>query len=117
MSAWVGTQAHALDGVLGGTRLIACAEQAVTCITYPPPSYRLFLSAEPPPALERPLPISLLQASIKLTNEPPEGLKANLKRAYNNYTEEMLEGCAKQAEFRWAAWTWAAGGGACVWQT
>ena len=36
---------------------------------------RLFLSADPPPALERPLPISILQASIKLTNEPPEGLK------------------------------------------
>jgi hypothetical protein len=36
---------------------------------------RLFLSAEPPPILERPLPISLLQNCIKLTNEPPEGLK------------------------------------------
>jgi len=69
----------------------------------PPPRTqpRLFLSAEPPPALERPLPISLLQNSIKLTNEPPEGLKANLRRAYANFTEEMLESCAKQAEFRW----------------
>ena len=38
--------------------------------------HRLFLSAEPPPLLERQLPISLLQNSIKLTNEPPEGLKA-----------------------------------------
>jgi hypothetical protein len=57
---------------------------------------RLFLSAEPPPSLERGLPISLLQASIKLTNEPPEGLKANLKRAYNCFSEDVLEGCAKQ---------------------
>lgn len=57
---------------------------------------RLFLSAEPPPLLERALPISLLQNSIKLTNEPPEGLRANLKRAYGQYNEEMLEGCAKQ---------------------
>lgn len=39
------------------------------------PDFRLFLSAEPPPALEKGLPISLLQNSIKLTNEPPEGLK------------------------------------------
>lgn len=57
---------------------------------------RLFLSAEPPPLLERALPISLLQNSIKLTNEPPEGLRANLRRAYGQYNEELLEGCAKQ---------------------
>ena len=37
--------------------------------------HRLFLSAEPPPALEKGLPISLLQNCIRLTNEPPEGLK------------------------------------------
>ena len=93
------------------------------------PACRLFLSAEPPPLLERPLPISLLQNSIKLTNEPPEGLKvfwicntlhaklasqqagynqhhspllrqANLRRAYGQFSEELMEGCAKQAEFR-----------------
>ena len=62
--------------------------------------FRLFLSAEPPPALEKGLPISLLQNSIKLTNEPPEGLKANLRRAYCQFNEEMLESCAKQAEYR-----------------
>ena len=62
--------------------------------------FRLFLSAEPPPGLERGLPISLLQNSIKLTNEPPEGLKPNLLRAYGNFNEEMLESCAKQQEFR-----------------
>ena len=39
--------------------------------------FRLFLSAEPPPILERGLAISLLQNSIKLTNEPPEGMKQN----------------------------------------
>ncbi|CAD7696266.1 unnamed protein product [Ostreobium quekettii] len=62
--------------------------------------FRLFLSAEPPPLLEKPLPISLLQNSIKLTNEPPEGLKPNLRRAYSQFSEEILESCAKQAEFR-----------------
>ena len=40
--------------------------------------HRLFLSAEAPPALEKGLPISLLQNCIKLTNEPPEGLKVRL---------------------------------------
>jgi dynein heavy chain len=65
--------------------------------------FRLFLSAEPPPGLEKGLPISLLQNSIKLTNEPPEGLQANLTRAWNNFNEEILEGCAKQGEFRCAS--------------
>jgi dynein heavy chain len=69
------------------------------------PDFRLFLSAEPPPSLERPLPISLLQNSIKLTNEPPEGLKANLTRAYGLFSEDILESCAKQTEFRWG-WAW-----------
>lgn len=64
------------------------------------PDFRLFLSAEPPPILERGLPISLLQNSIKLTNEPPEGLQANLRRAYLNFSEEIMESCSKQAEFR-----------------
>jgi dynein heavy chain len=61
---------------------------------------RLFLSAEPPPALERPLPLGLLQACVKLTNEPPEGLRPNLARAYGALPEDLLEGCAKQGEFR-----------------
>jgi len=63
-------------------------------------NFRLFLSAEAPPALEKGLPISLLQNSIKLTNEPPEGLKPNLIKAYASFTEDMMEGCAKPTEFR-----------------
>jgi len=62
--------------------------------------FRLFLSAEPPPSLERGLPISLLKNSIKLTNEPPQGMHPNLKRAFTNFTDEMVDSCAKQAEFK-----------------
>ncbi|CAG9462750.1 unnamed protein product [Pedinophyceae sp. YPF-701] len=62
--------------------------------------FRLFISAEPPPALERGLPISLLQQSIKLTNEPPEGLKANLLRAHHCFSDEIVEASSKQAELR-----------------
>ena len=62
--------------------------------------FRLFLSAEPPPSLEKPLAISLLQNSIKLTNEPPQGMKANLVRAYGAFSDDVFEACAKQVEFK-----------------
>ena len=63
-------------------------------------NFRLFLSAEPPPSLERGLPISLLQNSIKLTNEPPEGMVPNLKRAWLNFSEDMFENCSKPSEMK-----------------
>ena len=36
-------------------------------------------------------PISLLQASIKYTNEPPQGMRAGLKRTYSTVTQRQLE--------------------------
>jgi hypothetical protein len=62
--------------------------------------FRLFLSAEPPPGLEQGLPISLLKNSIKLTNEPPQGILQNLKRAFVNFTDEIVDSCAKQVGVR-----------------
>jgi dynein heavy chain len=46
--------------------------------------FRVFLSAEPSDLL----PIGLLERSIKLTNEPPTGLKPNLKRAFATLLEK-----------------------------
>ena len=60
------------------------------------PAFRLFLSAEPHDSI----PISILQACVKLTNEPPEGMQANVKRSINYFNDEMLEECSKQAEFK-----------------
>ena len=64
------------------------------------PDFQLFLSAEPPPSLERPLPPSLLQTCVKLSNEPPQGLRANLARAWAQFDDDALDGCARQAEYR-----------------
>ena len=36
-------------------------------------------------------PINLLQISIKFTNEPPQGLRAGLKRTYNWFTQDILD--------------------------
>eukprot|EP00762_Andalucia_godoyi_P000343 ANDGO_03199.mRNA.1 Dynein beta chain len=58
--------------------------------------FRLFLSAEPSPKI----PMGILQRSIKLTNEPPQGVKANMTRAFLAFSEEIWENSSKQAEFK-----------------
>ncbi|KAJ3220317.1 hypothetical protein HK099_004389 [Clydaea vesicula] len=65
------------------------------------PDFRVFLSAEPAgdPAYHI-MPTSILQASIKITNEPPTGMNANIHRALDNFTQETLERSSKEAEFR-----------------
>ncbi|RKO98183.1 hypothetical protein CXG81DRAFT_17063 [Caulochytrium protostelioides] len=65
------------------------------------PDFRVFLSAEPAsdPAYHI-IPISILQASIKITNEPPSGMQANIHRALDNFSQESLERSAKDSEFR-----------------
>jgi dynein heavy chain len=53
------------------------------------PDFRLFLSAE---AVENsPLPVGLLERSVKLTNEPPQGLKQNIKRAFATFDKDDFE--------------------------
>ena len=51
------------------------------------PRFRLFLSAEPSTGI----PIGILDRSIKLTNEPPAGLRANMKRAWAYFSKDEIE--------------------------
>merc|ERR1719197_440515 len=50
-------------------------------------TFRIFLSADP----NKGIPIGILERSIKLTNEPPQGLLANLRRAFAQFNKEDFE--------------------------
>lgn len=64
-------------------------------------NYRIFVSAEPAAtAAAHIIPQGILESSIKITNEPPTGMQANLHKALDNFTQETLEMSGKEAEFK-----------------
>ncbi|XP_075210990.1 dynein heavy chain at 93AB [Lycorma delicatula] len=64
-------------------------------------NYRVFMSAEPAATPSAHIiPQGILESSIKITNEPPTGMMANLHKALDNFNQETLEMCTKEAEFK-----------------
>ncbi|XP_048363840.1 dynein axonemal heavy chain 5 [Sphaerodactylus townsendi] len=50
-------------------------------------AFRLWMTTE----VHKHFPITLLQMSIKFTSEPPQGLKAGLKRTYGGVNQDLLD--------------------------
>ena len=62
--------------------------------------FRLFLTSMPADYF----PVSILQNGIKLTTEPPRGIKANMKRSFNDITQEFIDSCNKGNTFHKMIW-------------
>ncbi|KAI5075577.1 hypothetical protein GOP47_0009653 [Adiantum capillus-veneris] len=60
------------------------------------PEFRLWLTSFP--CKEFPVPV--LQNGIKITNEPPKGVRANLLQSYANYSDEILDSCTKKGPWK-----------------
>ncbi|XP_071945421.1 dynein axonemal heavy chain 10-like [Antedon mediterranea] len=64
-------------------------EKALERIAKPHPDFRLWLTTDPTPAF----PIGILQRSLKVVTEPPNGLKLNLRSTYHKISANALESC------------------------
>ncbi|CAD7932621.1 unnamed protein product [Amoebophrya sp. A25] len=58
--------------------------------------YRLWLTSMPSPAF----PALLLQNGVKMTNEPPAGLKANLMYTFTRLDDKTLDDCRSPSAFK-----------------
>ena len=62
--------------------------------------FRLFLSSMP----TKSFPVTVLQNSVKVTNEPPKGLRANAKRAFGELSSDSFENHSKSYLLSFRYW-------------
>ncbi|TPX78384.1 hypothetical protein CcCBS67573_g00352 [Chytriomyces confervae] len=64
-------------------------EKVLEKIEKPHRDFRLWLTTEPTPQF----PIGILQRSLKVVTEPPNGLKLNIRSSYFKITDDALQDC------------------------
>uniref|UniRef100_A0A452SER6 Dynein axonemal heavy chain 10 n=1 Tax=Ursus americanus TaxID=9643 RepID=A0A452SER6_URSAM len=68
-------------------------EKSLERIAKPHPDFRLWLTTDP----TKGFPIGILQKSLKVVTEPPNGLKLNMRATYFKISQDMLEQCPHPA--------------------
>uniref|UniRef100_H3DEJ9 Dynein axonemal heavy chain 10 n=1 Tax=Tetraodon nigroviridis TaxID=99883 RepID=H3DEJ9_TETNG len=68
-------------------------EKSLERITKPNPGFRLWLTTDP----IGDFPIGILQKSLKVVTEPPNGLKLNMRATYSKISPESLGACPHPA--------------------
>jgi dynein heavy chain len=60
------------------------------------PNFRLWLTSEPSPSF----PAFVLQNGVKMTNEPPKGMRANLLGSLSSCDSAWFDSCQRRNEFK-----------------
>ena len=68
-------------------------EKILEQLQNPSEDFRLWMTTDPTPAF----PIGILQRSIKVVTEPPNGLKLNMLASYSKVSEEAINACPHPA--------------------
>ena len=74
-----------------GLGYLAELEQNLSKLESPHPEFRLWITSEPHPSV----PIGLLHASIKVTNEAPVGVRAGLRASYQWLSQDMIDAVSR----------------------
>ncbi|XP_064550918.1 dynein axonemal heavy chain 10 [Drosophila montana] len=68
-------------------------EKFLDKVENPHPDFRLWITTDPTPTF----PIGILQKSLKVVTEPPNGLKLNLRSTFFKVRQDRLEACSHRA--------------------
>ena len=67
----------------------------------PHEDFRCFISSEPPNKNNpKPIPEAIMQKCLKISNEAPQDLKANMLRALNHFSQTNIDNSSKQSEYK-----------------